>query len=67
MSKKQVALKKVNAKAEELKIKLANSYLIEFANLKNDLEALNWVKSIPTGLERTLLLLLALNSLKNRI
>ena len=67
MAKKQVALKKVNAKAEELKIKLANSYLIEFANLKNDLEALNWVKSIPTGLERTLLLLLALNSLKNRI
>ena len=67
MAKKQVALKKVNAKAEGLKIKLANSYLIEFANLKNDLEALNWVKSIPTGLERTLLLLLALNSLKNRI
>ena len=67
MAKKQIALKKINVKAEELKIKLANSYLIEFANLKNDSEALNWVKSIPTGLERTLLFFLALNSLKNRI
>lgn len=54
-------------KKTELKINLAKSYLREFYCIKSDKEANKWVKSIPEGLERTLLLLLVLDRVKNGI
>ena len=51
----------------ELKIMLAQPYVREFEQISNKDTALSWWKSVPHGLERTLLLLLALNSLKDGI
>lgn len=54
-------------KNAELKVNLAKPYLREFHCIKTDKEANEWVKSIPEGLERTLLLLLALNCVKDGV
>lgn len=50
-----------------IKIQLAKTYLEELKNLKNDREAKEWLASVPDGLERVLLFLLALDRVKNSV
>lgn len=47
----------------ELKIKIAKPYYEELCYVKNEDEAVLWAQSIPNGIERTLLFLIALNRL----
>lgn len=50
-----------------LKIKLAQTYLDELKGLKNEEEIKEWFSSIPEGLERILLFLLALDRVKDSV
>lgn len=50
-----------------LKIKLAQTYLDELKGLKNEEEIKEWFSSIPEGLERILLLLLALDRFEDSV
>ena len=50
-----------------IKIQLAKTYLEELKDLKNDREAKEWLASVPDGLERVLLFLLALDRVKNSV
>lgn len=50
-----------------LKVKLAQTYLDELKGLKNEEEIKEWFSSIPEGLERILLFLLALDRVKDSV
>lgn len=50
-----------------LKVKLAQTYLDELKGLKNEEEIKEWFSSIPEGLERILLLLLALDRFEDSV
>lgn len=65
-SSRNLAAKKaeeLNKRGVELKLKIAETYLDELRSVSNGESALLWVKSIPSGIERELLLLIALNRL----
>ena len=58
-------ISKKELKDVELKIKIAKPYLHELRKVLDEESALLWAKSIPVGIERELLLLIALNSLES--
>lgn len=67
MKEKNADLSKLDSDNAKLKINLSKSYLDEFYSVQSEKDALTWVKSIPDGLERTLLLFLALNRVKDGV
>lgn len=58
-------ISKRELKDVELKIKIAKPYLHELRKVLDEESALLWAKSVPVGIERELLLLIALNSLES--
>lgn len=65
MSKNKALKVSNDTKSVELKLKLAKPYLEEFYGLKNEEDAILWLNSVPSGIIKILLVLIALNRVQN--